>query len=199
MPTAAQLQLLWDKHAIHDVILRHARALDRFDAVLLESLYHDDGVDHRGDVPKTGAEYTQFVFGIQQNGKYRLTRHHLTNILIDVDGDVAHTETYFTGIHRYVRDGQEVELTQYGRYLDLFERRRGVWKIAKRWRVRDFARLEPVIEDPQPPVPWYMGRRSTDDWVYTVFERDAKARSAEAKARRPVAKTRGSKVKSSRR
>src|SRR5258705_13648534 len=98
MPTAAQLQVLWDKQEIHDVIVRYARAVDRFDAALLESCYHEDGVDYRGDVPKTGKEYTKFVLGPQMNEKYRLTRYQLSNILIDVDGDVARAETYFTAI-----------------------------------------------------------------------------------------------------
>lgn len=176
MPTDAQLQALVDKQEIRDVILLYARAVDRFDATLLESLYHEDGVDHRGDVPKTGKEYARFVFGPEMNGKYRLTRHHLTNILIDLRGDVAHSETYFTAIHRFTKDGSEVELTQYGRFLDLFERRNGVWRILKRWRVRDFARLEPVLADPQPPPGWYLGRKSTDDHVYTVFGDDHRRR-----------------------
>ncbi|TMB80958.1 MAG: nuclear transport factor 2 family protein [Chloroflexi bacterium] len=175
VPTDAQLQVMCDKQEIHDVIMRYARAVDRFDAALLESCYHRDGVDHRGDVPKTGAEYTKFVLGPEMNGKYRLTRHQLSNILIDVQGEVARAETYFTAIHRYSKDGREVELTQYGRFLDLFTRRDSVWKISKRWRVRDFARLEPVLDDPQPPAGWYLGQKSTADHVYTVFERDGGA------------------------
>jgi len=173
-PSPAQFQTMWDKQEIHDVIVRYARAVDRFDAVLLASCYHEDGQDHRGDVPKTGAEYTKFVLGPEMNGKYRLTRHELSNILIEVHGDVAHAETYFTAIHRYTKDGREVELTQYGRFLDLFTRREGVWRIRKRWRVRDFARLEPVLEDPQPPAGWYMGQKSTSDHLYTVFRRDSR-------------------------
>jgi hypothetical protein len=172
----ARLQLLCDKQEIHDVIMRYARAVDRFDAALLESVYHPDGVDHRGDVPKTGTEYTKFVLGPEMNEKYRLTRYQLTNVLIDVQGDLAEAETYFAGIHRFIKDGREVELTQYGRFLDLFERRNATWKIRKRWRVRDFARLESVLDDPQPPAGWYMGQKSTADPLYTVFERDRRSR-----------------------
>jgi len=172
MPTEARLQVLCDKDEIRDVILRYARAVDRNDPDLLLSVYHDDGLEHRGDVPMLGRDYVTFVFGPKMNAKYRLTRHHLTNILIEVEGDAAQAETYFTLIHRYEKDGREVELTQYGRFLDLFERRSGAWKIAKRWRVRDFARLEPVLEDPQPPAGWYMGQKSTSDHLYRVFARD---------------------------
>ena len=177
MPTAEQLQVLCDKDEIRDVILRYARAVDRHDPELLATVYHEDALEHRGDTPMLGRDYVAFVFGPKMSGQYRLMRHHLTNILIEVDGDVARAETYFALMHRYEKDGREVELTQYGRFLDLFERRNGAWKIAKRWRVRDFARQDPVVEDPQPPAGWYMGQKSTSDHLYKVFAKEERTRS----------------------
>ena len=52
-----------------------------------------------------------------------------------------------------------------GRYLDRFERRDGVWKIARRLLVDEWSRLDDL---PAPPVPpGRVGLRSKDDPVYT--------------------------------
>ena len=56
MPTSErdpELQTLLDRQAIHDVLMRYSRGLDRHDRKVLESVYWPDAVDdhitYRGD------------------------------------------------------------------------------------------------------------------------------------------------------
>ena len=168
MPSDAQVQEMWDKLEIREVLMRYARGLDRFDEELVASVYHDDGMDDHGGVPLSGRALAREVIGTI-NARYRITRHLMTTMLIEVDGDVARTETYYTACHRYRENGEEVQLTSDGRYLDRFEKRGGVWKIAYRWRVRDWTRLEKVTDGPPPRPGWLMGEKSMADPLYKVF------------------------------
>ena len=63
-------------------------------------------------------------------------QHVVTNHSCELDGDVAHTETYwmFAGMHH---DGNMLSLGG-GRYIDRFEKRDGQWKIAARKCVPDW-------------------------------------------------------------
>ena len=91
------------------------------------------------------------------------------NMLIEVNGDVAHGETYFVAYHRFDEtNGEDLEaalrsqgqnpqdlawpeggseLLLGGRYLDRFERRSKVWKIAYRKMINDWCRAQPVAQD----------------------------------------------------
>ena len=56
-------------------------------------------------------------------------QHHVTNCVVELDGDVAHVETYYLATVR-----QRVGTTKLasGRWIDRFERRDDAWKIAVR-------------------------------------------------------------------
>src|SRR5581483_11030852 len=64
-------------------------------------------------------------------------QHHITTHSCELDGDVAHTESYILFVHRR-GDGRTV-LFGGGRYIDRFERRDGEWRIALRRLVMDFS------------------------------------------------------------
>ena len=163
----ARLQELWDKDRITAVLQRYARGLDRFDEALIASAYHADGLDHQGDTAMTGAEFASYVLTVA-NADYKLTRHLLSNISIEVNGAIAFAETYYTAIHRLEREGRLVEVVIAGRYLDRFERRDGDWRIAHRYRVRDWSRIDPVGETVEPRPGWLLASRSTDDPSYAL-------------------------------
>jgi hypothetical protein len=71
-------------------------------------------------------------------------QHCILNYTCDLDGDVAHTETYymFVGMNRA---GEPMAMTG-GRYIDRLEKRGGRWAIAARVCVRDWAPLEKIPE-----------------------------------------------------
>jgi hypothetical protein len=66
-------------------------------------------------------------------------QHCILNYTIELDGDVAHTESYylFVGMNRH---GTPLSMGG-GRYLDRFTKRDGRWAIAARVCVRDWAPL----------------------------------------------------------
>ena len=85
-------------------------------------------------------------------------QHHITNVLIERDGNVAKVESYFIAFNP-MPDGGRAFVT--GRYLDRFERRYGDWKIAERHVVLDSA--EPATRS-FPDIASYPtgGRRDAD-------------------------------------
>jgi len=163
------IQTLLDRAEITDLLGLYCRGLDRRDEATLRSIYHDDAIEDRGSGLYIGPaqEWVGWTLGVLP--VFTLTQHGILNILIEVDGDVAHGETYFQAYHRFGDDGQsqkdealaaqgvsstdlvwpegDSEVILAGRYLDRFERRDGVWKIAYRKMVCDWCRTQPVADD----------------------------------------------------
>ena len=89
------------------------------------------------------AEFVEWV--IPMHSATHLSHQHcLFNTSIALDGDTAHTETYymFVGLNR---QGPPLAMSG-GRYLDRFEKRNGRWAIALRICVRDWAPLAAIPE-----------------------------------------------------
>ena len=95
------------------------------------------------------------------------TTHFLCNELIEVQGDTAHCESYLFAVHRrQTKDGTATkDLTFGGRYVDRFERREGVWKIAHRQVVLEWSRLD-AVEESYSLEHAVTGQRSREDAVY---------------------------------
>ena len=72
--------------------------------------------------------------------------HKLGNVLIDVDGPVAHAETYAIAHHitESEEPGKSTDLVMGVRYLDRLEERRGEWKIAHREMCFEWERTTPT-------------------------------------------------------
>ena len=70
--------------------------------------------------------------------------HHLTNQTIHLDGDVAASESYYSGfmLERH-DDGEQRTIQMVGRYLDRLERRDGEWRISERVVVPEMVRYLP--------------------------------------------------------
>jgi hypothetical protein len=89
------------------------------------------------------------------------TQHLVGNILVEVDGNVAWSESYWQAFHRiakgkdfsdsggFVADHDpniDEDVFVSGRYIDKFEKRDGEWKIIKRQGVHDWVRFEPATD-----------------------------------------------------
>lgn len=127
-----------DKLAITEVIYRYCRAVDRMDRALADTVWHPDGTADYGatypEGPASGLLDTMWA----NHAKLLGHSHQVTNILIDVDGDRAGSESYALGTLWNVSDtGVLVQLSAYGRYLDRWSRRAGVWAIDHRRFVYD--------------------------------------------------------------
>ncbi len=152
--SAARLALAADQLEIMAVLTRYCHALDRRDPELLAHCFHADSVHRHGTFEGPSREFVGFAVDLL--GAIGETHHHLSAPLIRVEGDLAHVETYFTAYHRipevtklsglFAGVGVPQDLFIGGRYIDRFERRDGVWKIASRIGVHDWQRLTPSAD-----------------------------------------------------
>jgi hypothetical protein len=136
--------VLADREAIRDCLMRYSRGVDRLDRELILSCYHPDAVDDHGVFIGDPEAFADWVIPMHTT-THLLHQHAIFNIFIDLDGDTAHTESYymFVGLNR---EGTPLAMSG-GRYLDRFERRDGRWAIAARVCLRDWA---PLSEIPEP-------------------------------------------------
>lgn len=123
------VQYLKDRQAILDCIARHARGHDRHDADLLTNAYHEDGIDEHGHAINRGSQYAKWANAIHAAGS-SLHTHNITTHLCEIEGDVAHAESYVI-VALLNNDETSARLIS-GRYIDRLERRNGEWKIALR-------------------------------------------------------------------
>jgi hypothetical protein len=127
--TATLVRELKDRQEIYDCIMRYCRGIDRLDRAMLLSAYHADAVDDHG-VYVGGVEgFADHVFALHF-GMQHFTQHHITNHRCEIDGDVAHCESYY--LFRCLNREAPFYCHSSGRYIDRFERRDGKWAIAER-------------------------------------------------------------------
>jgi hypothetical protein len=134
---------LRDRQQIHDCLMRYSRGIDRLDREVLLSVYHEDAIDDHGVFVGSPREFVDWAVAMH-TATHLSHQHCIFNSTCDLDGGVAHTETYymFVGLNR---QGPPALAMSGGRYLDRFEKRDGRWAIAARVCIRDWAPLE------QPP------------------------------------------------
>lgn len=164
-PEERRLKELLDRQDIYDLLCRYCRGLDRLDKALLRSVYHDDATDHRGFF--TGGADAFCDFAIDTLSGHKANQHMLGNALIEVEGDAAFGEIYFQAHHRIVENGLEKDLFIAGRYVDRYEKRQGVWKIAHRSELNDWRQTLPATDDWIRTTPSALrGGRMPDDFTY---------------------------------
>lgn len=122
------LRYLLDRQAITDLIYRYCRAVDRHDDEMIRGVFHPDAVDNHGSFAGSPAAFAARVNGFHDD-KTCSHSHQITCVLIEIDGEVAHTESFLCWQLRF-KDGQ----LMFGsaRYFDRIERRDGEWRIALR-------------------------------------------------------------------
>ena len=144
LPAPAQtLQNLLDREAIRDCLHRYCRGIDRVDEACLRSVYWPDATDRHGPYQGTASGFIEWALDKLKDAPRGV--HLLSNILIDLRGEVAGVESYFQALQGD-RDaqGQPRESLLVGRYVDRFEKRGGEWRIAQRTVVYDWIRQQPM-------------------------------------------------------
>ncbi len=124
----AALQRLLDKEEIREACLKYTRGVDRHDADIAAGAYHEGAVDDHGTFVGDAKGFIKHVNELHARN-WSVHHHYITNQTIDLDGDTAHVETYYLAALR--REDGTVDLAG-GRYVDRVERRNGVWAIADR-------------------------------------------------------------------
>lgn len=166
-----QLAVLLAKEQIRDVLFRYSRGADRGDLEILKSVYHEDAIDEHAHFYSGNAHrFCEMI--IEKSDTFPVLQHYICNSLIDVEGDIAHAESYSFAFQRLMKDGEPFDCFYGTRILDRFERRRGQWKILHRRVVLDWNRDEELCESwgrgifGTHPTPAHMGRRDRSDPSY---------------------------------
>ena len=90
--TEDRMQKLLDKDEITEAIHRVARGTDRLDRELIVSGYHPDGFDDHNSFRGGPEAFADWVLEVLPT--FAATHHFLGQVDIELDGDVAHVETY---------------------------------------------------------------------------------------------------------
>jgi hypothetical protein len=144
MSDSETLRAVADHQAITDQIYRYCRAMDRIDHELGYSLWHDDGTaDYGADVfVGSGRGFIDFVCA--QHSHVLIHSHQVTNIIIELAGDTASSESCVTARLRIERDGKLLQMEVLSRYLDRWSKRGGRWAMDHRETVMDMDEVREV-------------------------------------------------------
>ena len=165
------IRTLLDIQQITEVLYRYARGVDRRDSELIRMCFHPDAYDEHGSL---SGNVDQLIVAIEDfSARWDLTYHFIGNVLIDVHDDVARSEAYAIATHRREpgpgRDGKD---DTWGiRYVDRFERRNDLWKIAYRVITQEW---RTVVSLPQreggSPLPGRWGSHGEQDPLSWILE-----------------------------
>lgn len=163
------IQAMLDKQAIYETLVRYCRGVDRCDETLVRSVYHDDAHDDHGYWRGSGSEFATFVCR-RLSSTNSATTHSITNVLIELDGDKAVSESQVVAT-LIRRDTDPIEADIMGaRYHDRLSKRGGEWRIDSRTVVLDWHKTEQWAST-SAPVPlegFSRGARHPDDPVYAL-------------------------------
>lgn len=141
--SAYSIQRLADEAELRALSATYARGLDRHDRGLVGSVFADDATTHYGTFRGGADEMADMA--MRALSAYRATQHILGQINLDIDGDTATGEVYFQAFHQHASEGFDRFIC--GRYIDRYQRRGGVWRMAHRTEVVDWTRTEPTADD----------------------------------------------------
>ncbi len=151
----SRIQTLINRQDISDCLMRFSRGMDRFDRAIYLSAFHDDAVIAAGPFVGGAAECWDWAIPMHQAGQV-LTHHVLLNNVTDIDGETAHSETYYQFVarnHPWEEGGGETVMLAGGRYIDRLERRDGEWRIALRTNIIEWSCIQPAMPLPFGDVP----------------------------------------------
>lgn len=144
---------------IQRVLHLYTHALDRRRWDLLDHVFHDDARFGFGDIGGDWRDFRRAARSIVD--PLGPTHHMIANVLIEIDGPVAHVETYLNGYHVvpadypaglntnglfYDRPGERYISVVGGRYVDRFEDRGQGWRIARRIGLYDWIQVLPYTD-----------------------------------------------------
>jgi len=161
MAATADLQVLLDKQAIMEQIYNYGRSMDRLDVELGKAVFHPEAPADYGEMYR-GTGYGFVEFALKSHLNFLVHSHQFSNILIQVDGNTARSETYGDVNLRY-RDDKGVvhDMRNLGRYVDVWEKRDGTWRILDRKYIHDMDHTRPATT--QYPT---MSKRDKTDACY---------------------------------
>jgi hypothetical protein len=132
-----------DRQAITDQIYRYCRAIDRIDHELGYSIWHDDGTADYGDIYQgSGRGFIDHV--CVQHAGLLMHSHQMSNIIIELDGDKAGSESYVTATLRMDRGGKLMQIMVWSRYVDSWSKRNERWALDHRIAIMEMDEIREV-------------------------------------------------------
>ena len=157
-------QEISDRLEIFEQIYRYCRSVDRLDVPLGHKVFHPDSYADFSRYRGSGRGWIDYI--CQEHRKFLHHSHQVTNIVLELNGDRAGSESYVTATLRS-REGDKVMQRQFfARYVDEWSRRDGHWAIDKRECVIDFDSITPV----SPMNDYKRSQRDRTDPSYPVLE-----------------------------
>lgn len=138
---------LEDRAALRELAERYARAVDRRDYALAETLFCEDAELIGPGFQLVGRD--RIVRSMRRIESYTCTQHFVHNQLVTLEGEHASAETYGLAVHLYERDGEPRKLDWGIRYQDRFARTEQGWRFARRELVVDWVHDVPLGTDPR--------------------------------------------------
>jgi hypothetical protein len=168
----SQLLELLDKQKLHENLMLYCRGIDRMDACVVASTYWPDSTDDHGVFVGPGREWANN--GLAWRDRLRSNNHHVSNVLIELNGIRAKRESMFLNVVTM----KEPELTFFlgGRYRDLCEKRDGEWKVLHRVCLWDWFEHQPTSggwELCGIPKESNWGRFAPEDPIYLSWDRSS--------------------------
>lgn len=159
------LEQLADKQAITEQIYRYCRSVDRLDLPLGRAVFHEDATADYGSGAYTGTGHGAIEWICAAHRQLLSHSHQVSNILIELDGNRAGSESYVTATLRLEREGKVMQIEVWGRYCDRWSRRDGAWRIDHRDSVIDHDSIREVT----PMNRHERGRRDDTDPSYAAL------------------------------
>lgn len=153
-----------ERQQIHDLLFSYCRGIDRMDVELVRSCYHQDAIDEHGSFKGNVDEFIDWCWRLLS--RYSMTMHYISNILVEIDGHRALSESYGTAVHRGDKQYPERNLVVGFRFVDVMEKRSGQWRIMRRVATTEWVSRH--SEENHWPIPDSMrqGQRNRDDIIY---------------------------------
>ncbi len=158
MSLSKRIQAVADHQAILDQMARYCQAVDRCDLDLLKSTFHPDGVVDFGIFAGNAWDFCDYDIPFIEDNLV-MGWHRFATIDIQLQSETrALAESYMLGnAAASFPDGQLINCPDNMRYLDVWEKRDGVWRMYSRDLVMDWNACWP-----------YSGR---SDGVFAAYQR----------------------------
>ena len=150
-----------------EVIYKYCRCMDRCDHELGKEVFHPDAkVDYGAEMYQgTGYGFVEMSLSAH-TGVFLSHSHQHGTVFIKVDGDRAYSELYGdVTLRRRDEHGALIDSRNLGRYLDIWEKRDGRWKILERVFLMDIEETGPAVGNLFPTT----GKRDRSDPSYRLF------------------------------
>lgn len=182
----AELTELKDREAIREGIHRYCQAVDRCDLEMLKSCYWPDGYDDHGFFAGNAHEFAEYVIPCLK--RVDSSMHSITNTRFQFDGDRCACASQWHVVHRLAHEranGTEgadgfTDFLHQGRYLDVWEKRDGEWKILHRVIAGDFDRwihtfaIGGALDGPNTPLRGQRGANDPGNLWFDILEHQPK-------------------------